>query len=344
MPIIYIKNKKEIKKMKKALRKLIPAFLMLLIAAAFVGTSTFAWFSMNRTVTVTGMSVDTKVSDSLSIAAENAEENYTNSLSQARTGHLRPVSTVDGVNFFYNNNPSTNVAGNGSSITANYVAYSEAATGEPATNALANAAAGKTNYDATFQTTYAVTGEITTEKVIYGYIDYVFYIKATNVTGSAEDLKLTTLNLLYNDSATETPHWVAVTEKAWRVAVFAQSATKDTANNVAPTTGDRKAMLTLNGAHTFAYDSSAMDPAEAAANSTSSTGAVTYTSSSWAVDSIAAGATEYNKVTIRLWLEGEDNTCNNDTFATLTNKYKLDLGFHLAGSEAAVLVIGSTAA
>jgi len=313
--------------MKKALRKLIPAMVMLLIAAAFVGTSTYAWFSMNRTVTVTGMSVDTKVSDALSIAAENAEANYDTALSQTRSAHLRPVSTVDGVSFFYTQ--GDNVKGNGDAKTNAYIAYSEAEVGTPdPTNALANADAGKTHYDAQFQTKYGLTDTIETSNVLYGYVDYVFYIKATNTAGSAQDLKLTTLNLLYNNAA--------VTEKAWRVAVFAQAAVKNTALSTAVTSSDRKAMLTLDGAAN--YESGK------AVDSTSSTNTVTYTSSSWAVDSIAAGATEYNKVTVRLWLEGEDSTCNNDTFASLTSAYTLSLGFALGGSESAVTVIGSAVA
>ena len=316
--------------MKKALRKLIPAFIMILIAASMVGTSTYAWFSMNRTVTVTGMSVQTEVSDSLSIAAENAEANYGSTLAQTRTGRIRPVSTVDGVNFFYLQ--GDNVKGNGDAIAETYFAYSEAETqsGEPLAvdNALDNASAGKDHYDKTFQSKYGITETVTTSNVLYGYIDYVFYIKATNVTGSAEDLKLTNLNLLYNGAA--------VTEKAWRVAVFAQAATKNTALNTAPAAGDRKAMLTLTGATN--YESGK------AVTSTSATGAVTYTSAAWAIDSIAAGATEYNKVTVRLWLEGEDSTCTNETFATLTNAYTLSLGFHLGGTETAVTAIGSVAA
>ena len=323
--------------MKKALRKLIPAMVMLLIAAAFVGTSTYAWFSMNRIVTVNGMTVDTKVSDSLSIAATNAEANYGSSLSQPLSGHLRPVSTVDGLSFFYTN-PQNNVGGSGQAINNTFVAYSEAATGNPATNASPDSTSGKSNYDAAFNTAYGV-GTPAADTVVYGYIDYVFYIKATNVTGAAEDLKLTTLNLLYDNSTTSTPNWVAVTDKAWRVAVFAQAASKDTANDDALIASDRKAILTINGA--------ANRTANTAVNATDGKGTVTYTSAAWAVDSIASGATEYNKVTVRLWLEGEDTTCNNETFATLSNKYKLDLEFRLGGSDpadAAVLNIGSVVA
>ena len=41
----------------KKFRKLLPALSMLLISALLMGSSTFAWFSMNTTVTATGMSV-----------------------------------------------------------------------------------------------------------------------------------------------------------------------------------------------------------------------------------------------------------------------------------------------
>ena len=315
--------------MKKALRKLIPSIIMMLIAAAFVGTSTFAWFSMNRTVTVTGMSVDTRVDDNLKIAAANAEANYDVALTQTRSAHLRPVSSVDGVSFYYTGAANVN-EGTGAAKTAAYVAYSEAATGDPdVTNALANTDAGKTNYDAAFQTAYGVSLAPTTSTVVYGYIDYVFYIKALNVSSAAEDLKLTKLNLLYNNAA------LSGGEKAWRVAVFAQSASANTAVDTAVSASDRVALLTIADAANFNNK---------AASGTGATSAVSYTSSAWAIDSIAGGATEYNKVTVRLWLEGEDTTCKNSVFTSLTNSYSLSLQFHIGGSEAAVVNIGSVAA
>lgn len=42
------------------MKKLIPAICMTLVAAAMFATSTFAWFSMNTTVTATGMQVTAK--------------------------------------------------------------------------------------------------------------------------------------------------------------------------------------------------------------------------------------------------------------------------------------------
>ena len=44
----------------KKFKKLIPALCMLLVSAVLVGTSTYAWFSMNDNVTVTGLQVTAK--------------------------------------------------------------------------------------------------------------------------------------------------------------------------------------------------------------------------------------------------------------------------------------------
>ena len=47
----------------KNTRKLIPALAMLLVSAVMVSTASFAWFSMNTTVTANGMSVKAEVNE-----------------------------------------------------------------------------------------------------------------------------------------------------------------------------------------------------------------------------------------------------------------------------------------
>ena len=51
------------------MKKLFPALCMLLVAAALLGTSTYAWFSMNETVEATGMSVSAVADDPYLIIA-----------------------------------------------------------------------------------------------------------------------------------------------------------------------------------------------------------------------------------------------------------------------------------
>ena len=58
----------------KKFKKLIPALCMLLVSAVLVGTSTYAWFSMNDKVTVTGLEVKAKTDQVyLLISKDNTE-------------------------------------------------------------------------------------------------------------------------------------------------------------------------------------------------------------------------------------------------------------------------------
>lgn len=60
----------------KKFKKLIPALCMLLISAVLMGTSTYAWFSMNKTVKVDGMQVEAK-SESIYLLISNTAASTT---------------------------------------------------------------------------------------------------------------------------------------------------------------------------------------------------------------------------------------------------------------------------
>ena len=66
-------------------KKLIPALAMLLVAAVLMGTSTFAWFSMNTEVTATGMEI-TVNSDSVYLLIDTKEAYDTRETASAGTG------------------------------------------------------------------------------------------------------------------------------------------------------------------------------------------------------------------------------------------------------------------
>ena len=104
--IIFQERKESIMKKtntNKGLKKLIPAAGMLMLSAAMLGTSTFAWFTMNKTVSVTGMQVNTTVGSNLLISHDttagtsvNAEDTFKTSDTTAISALLEPVSTIDG--------------------------------------------------------------------------------------------------------------------------------------------------------------------------------------------------------------------------------------------------------
>ena len=53
-------------------KKLIPALSMLLVSAVLLGTSTYAWFSMNTTVTATGMTIKAVSDDTYLLISDTA--------------------------------------------------------------------------------------------------------------------------------------------------------------------------------------------------------------------------------------------------------------------------------
>jgi hypothetical protein len=271
----------------KATKKIIPALVMLLVSAVLLSTASYAWFSMNTTVTATGMSVTATVSSNLLIAGDELDSTTIKAESafittyngSSITGILEPVSTVNGKDYFY----TTNAKADGDAIADAYVAYDVEA----------------------FNTAYGTTNAV-------GYIDYVFQLKATNTdTTTAKDIKLTQLDLTY-EGATDG-------NKAYRVAVFAEDlGTTPTA----PAGG----VGTLVGI--YSPSGAANQTPGEAVTSTTTTAAVVYNDATKVV-TVAANSTNYYKVVVRLWLEGEDTTCTNATFLELTKSWTLDIALEL---------------
>lgn len=92
----------------KKFKKLIPALAMLLVSATMLGTSTFAWFSMNTQVIATGMQVQATAEDGILIA--NVDKgSWTNSANaKVTTAVLVPTSTAGTTSPAWAHNTSTN--------------------------------------------------------------------------------------------------------------------------------------------------------------------------------------------------------------------------------------------
>lgn len=71
----------------KKFKKLIPAFCMLLVSAVMLGSSTFAWFSMNNKVTASGMEVTAKSNTQFLVIA--------NTLTEGKVADTTTVATAD---------------------------------------------------------------------------------------------------------------------------------------------------------------------------------------------------------------------------------------------------------
>jgi hypothetical protein len=318
---------------------------MLMLSAAMLGSSTFAWFTMSKEVQVTGMEVKTTVGSNLLISTTNLDADYTSqTLSQTRKALLEPTSTINGTtgSYYY----TVNAKANGDAVVDEYVLYAENA--DPAVQ---NATAGKANYDVNFNNAYKLgtNGAFTASNIAmtdsangagYGYIDYTFYLKATSngtANATAQQLRLTKCDLDYNDGSLDdsgTVGKVGGPDLAWRVAIFAQDITSTAAGtgrvntDVAADAANQKGLLSIAGA-TNQTGGKAVD------STTSATGDVVNNGSSGVVLASISdnNASKYYKVTVRLWLEGEDTTCTSETYAALTEKYNLDLAFQLTDGE-----------
>jgi hypothetical protein len=341
---------------------LIPAAGSLLISAAMLGTSTFAWFTMSREVEVTGMELKTKVAGNLLICSDNVDDHYSAlDLSEGRMGLLEPVSSINGTtgSFWYTVNATARGTKQLSNVTVTN--YNESDT-------LANTTAGKIAYDGAFNKTYnlGTAGEakntFTADTVAmtdnqlgagYGYIDYVFYLKATTDAAN-QAINMTECNLIYNDGSEK-----AVTnggelgtniDRAWRIGVFATDITTNggkgydavKSTDPASAAANQKAILGLQDAIYFSGDTTVGGTAgtnKAQSSAAETADVVNYKNGTGAgvvLDTITdANATKYYKVLVRVWLEGEDNTCNTRTYAALqTGKWALNCKFELGQGTA----------
>lgn len=338
------------KRKNSAVKKLIPAAGMLALSASMLATSTYAWFTMNKEVEVTGLTMKTKVSSNLLISSNNEAGSYkADQLIEGRKALLEPVSSVSGKtgSFYYTldaaENGSKAHAASGDNV---FKLYSEATNN----NATAGAA-GKYYYDNQFNGEYGIEPSANDFGTAYGYIDYVFYMKAT---GNAANQKLimTACDLNYTypnagDPAVATDPG----DNAWRIAVFASDITTDggkgntgagaTVGTLDPATSDAKVILkTSESDGYFIADTAALKTdgtgkvnITTAVNATTSADSVNYGEAVLDGD-IDAGVTKYYKVLVRVWLEGEDKSCYSETYAKLTEGWTLDTEFKLVEANA----------
>jgi len=293
-------------------RFLVTSILMLLLTVFALSTSTYAWFSMNNKVTVTGMVITAKVENNLAIAASSAgndkvaDSAFSNALNQDASGKLQPVSTIDGINYFYTNDAAENGQKTG---TNPYTAL--------------------------------VDNQITVNAENYkGYVDYVFELKATNTSASSAFLNLSKLNLLY--AGTD------ATTHAFRVAAFVQEEveafTNANADAKAAAYPSAYAALGAKADSIFAPATYEYFTEGKAVKTTTTVDTITAPINTAISKKVAGNKTKYFKVTIRLWLEGEDTDCYNTKFVELTDKWTLDIAFTLNDANtSAINQLGSAA-
>ena len=183
----------------KKMRKLIPAFAMLMVAAIMMSTASYAWFSMSTTATAKGMQVKATASSSLIIAGDQTIGTLLNAGQEYEFpdfGSSNPIPTLTPVTYDRDANPATGTLYKPNSTEAIDPITGQLQTGNAATTVATNAGTD--------------------------YVDYEVYVAAsgteplaiTNMTANVKIAEGTTLKYIHN----------AITIDFWTVTVNANGA------------------------------------------------------------------------------------------------------------------------
>ena len=288
------------------MKKLIPSLCLLLISAILMGTSTYAWFSMNTQVTASGMQVKAVAEDGLLInyVTTVGDSNWSDNANTASTAiNLTPASTENVTNWYHNHSKK-------SANATDYVSTSWSALTitENATAAVAGTSGG-----------YSIGQFADNGATKNAYVKYVYYIKSSAAAitlGSTQTFKE-----LDVDEITITGQTAAGLDlcKALRVGVKQGTALKV----FAPFSG-ATASYNVGGSST-AYAPDGVGTITDAANATvyeADTNLLT-TGTIPAVDSDSP-----MEIDIFVWFEGEDANCKSDNTDVL-NSLTISVSFNL---------------
>ena len=326
-------------KKNKNTRKLLGAVGMLSVSAAMLVSSTFAWFTMNKTVDVKGMQLKAEAEKGILINEMSGYDVSTNGTwsAEALAGQssaiaLRPASTSDLTNWWHANSKITsNEGGAGTDETVtvdttNTVAldtnvyYSDI---KPKATGIKDATTAATKDTNAERTVYYGDGVGGTDETLDDgegyYILYKYYIKTSGNTAlnvNAGNLKAAVKATKINN---DTENISTDLDKALRVGIKVSADTKTTI--FAPVAGaDAKNNITNNVAGS-AYT-------EVTNITTATTGTATApTSINTAVVSLPAVTATGLEVDVYVWFEGEDTNCKSDNLTAVLDSYQIDIVF-----------------
>jgi hypothetical protein len=327
---------KKTNKKNSTARKLLPAFAMLTVSAISLSSATYAWFTMNKSVEVTGMKLRAQAEKGILInempgngevtSGNTTVDNGTwseSALAEGTVNSLRPASTANFAEWWHANSKKTNTeAGLNSGGTAIDTETVAVATGKyytdispTGTGVLTNTTAAAADTKCA-STVYYTNGTGATSGYDDGegyYVKYTYYIKSSSneaLSVTADHLQATVTATLQGNGSAQ------ALDKALRVGV--------------KVSGDSKATIfaPVAGSTTTAYKVTGDDAATTSSfvEVTPNAGG-TATSINTAAVSLPAVSADGLAVDVYVWFEGEDANCKSDNLAATLNAYQIDITF-----------------
>jgi hypothetical protein len=339
--------------------KLAGASAMLLLSASMLGTSTYAWFTMNKEVSVTGMEVKAHAEEGLLINEVKAANSQTwddAATAGTNTVALRPASTSDLTTWWHANSKQY---------------HEEAGIGELENtvqdangNYYANVSASNTPtisdqtlvYDEgqTTQTDYA-TGNTKAETHVYYkdasfgtdsqydpgegfYVKYIYYLKSSG----EEDLEVTDLQARVKAyaKAGDTGN-TADLMKSLRVGIEVPASNANNAARAgfgifAPVPGADDSYGVTADAVGTAGSVVTVNPVDATTLGTATAFTTLNISSGDPATPATITIPDYKDtgipVYVYVWFEGEDNACTSENLQTIISTYDIDIDFSVGNN------------
>lgn len=320
------------KRKNSAVKKLIPAAGMLALSASMLATSTYAWFTMNKTVEVTGMQMKAQAEKGLLInemtgtgdvgspAVANGTYSESALAGQASAIALRPASTSDLAAWWHANSKKSSleagVNAGGTAMETDTVKVNDndyyADIKPSSLTAATTEALADTNCERTVYYSDGVGGTASSYDDGEGYyIKYTYYLKSS----SNAAMDVTASKLLAKVTATLQGGGSAQDlDPALRVGIQVAGDNKTTI--YAPVSGFDTSYYVTNA--TTGASSTKVEPIAGNTNAAINTAKVTLP----AVNS-ATGTAVY----VYVWFEGEDSHCKSDNIAATLNSYEIKVQF-----------------
>ena len=300
-------------------RKLLGAVGMLSVSAAMLVSSTFAWFTMNKSVTAKNMTVQAKAEGGLLISETqgygsndvwDSEANTTTEGEGAKVA-LYPTSTANSAAWYHATSKAANDAANAASGKASGQKADGYTNLTLASNQLQAAEAGENGKKDVYYVDSGTTGYDANDAKYY--LKYTYYLKTstegTTSLGLKKDDQNVNISVVHVDGNTTSKEL----NKALRVGIEIG--------------GKFYIFAPISGATTSYYVNAASTATTAIDSSASSHNAPMTVATG--LGSLPGNKADGTPVYVYMWYEGEDVNCKSDNITATLDALTVDIEFNL---------------
>ncbi|MBP3238470.1 MAG: hypothetical protein J6M24_05185 [Lachnospiraceae bacterium] len=318
--------KKNNNKHSSARRKLAAATAMLLISALVLSSATYAWFTMNKQVSVVNMQVKAHAEEGLLInEVKTATDTHWDEVATGGQNvaiALRPASTADFTSWWHANSKKSNLEAGASGTAVDQVNtveyqsgsyYKNISSGTTGILTSGTAASAGVNAERTifFEDAHFGAFDENLQEGEGYYVMYTYYIKSS----SSEDLEISAKNFLakVNVDGVDASSGSGKLDASLRVGIAIAEDTTTYKQIFAPVSGATTSYYVANGANSI--------------NGTQVVAATAETGFNTDILTIPNVNSDGKPVYVYIWFEGEDPECKSDNLTATLDNLTIDITF-----------------